>query len=117
MRQEPARQGIEKYIGKDLMSDDGEKVGTIDEFLKHRVTDVPEWIVVETGFLAGRKLVVPLAGSSFAEGHVEVPYPVNVIKEQPEVEAGETLPPEAESMLSAYFGLGASPEQADTSSL
>src|SRR5207244_12197485 len=108
MLQEPRPHGIEKYLGKDLVSGDGEKLGVIDRFVNNRLSDVPEWMVVETGLLGSRDLIVPVAGSSFDEGGVRVPYPKEVIIEEPDLEADEDITSEAESILNAYFGLGAS---------
>lgn len=116
MLQQPEAQGVQRYIGKTLVSSDGEKVGTIDEFINNRLTDVPNWIAVEAGFLGGRRLVVPVASSSFEEDEVHVPYTKEVISEEPEIEDGSELTPEAESLLNAYFGLGANEAAGETAS-
>jgi hypothetical protein len=108
MMQEPQIQGVQRYVGKTLMSSDGEKIGTIDEFINNRLTDVPTWIGVEAGFLGARRYIVPLAGSSFEDDAVLVPYTMAVISKEPEIGDGDDLTPEAESILSSYFGLGAS---------
>ena len=101
-------QGIEKYIGKNAVAAGGENLGKIARFLPNRVTETPEWLVVEAGILRTHSYVVPLAGSSFEPEHVELAYPANVVTEGPEIEFDDALSPEAESMLSNYYGLGAS---------
>jgi hypothetical protein len=105
--QQPPPQGVGKYVGKTVVSTDGEKLGSVERFLPHRVTEVPEWIVVGAGLFTTRRLIVPLAGSSFEDDRVRVAYPAIAITGEPEVEASEELTPEAEAILESYFGLGA----------
>jgi len=91
----------------DLVSADGEKIGTIADLYYNRLTEVPAWMAVSAGFLSTRTLIVPVAGSSLEDGHVRTPYSKEVITEEPDVRAQQDLSPEAESTLGAYFGLGA----------
>ena len=99
--------GIEKYLGRDLVSGDGEKLGKIDRFIENRLTGVPQWMVVEAGILGSRDLIVPLADSSFEEDDVRVPYSKEVIIGEPEIDVDDGLTSEAETILDGYFGLGA----------
>jgi hypothetical protein len=109
MMPERRPQGIEKYLGKPLISGEGEKIGTIDRFIEQRLTGVPEWMVVEAGILGTKDFVVPVADSSLEEDGVHVPYPKEVIVEEPEIEVDAGITPEAETILNSYFGLGAQP--------
>lgn len=104
---EPEVRGLDKYVGKGLVSSDGEKLGTIASFVPNRVTEIPEWMVVEAGLFGSKQLIVPVAGSEFEEDGVRLAYPKQVVVEEPEVEDANELSAEAESMLEAYFGLGA----------
>jgi len=99
--------GIERYLGKDLVSANGEKLGKIDRFIENRLTGVPQWMVVETGLFGNRDLVIPLADSSFEEDDVRVPFTKEVIIGEPELEVDDGLTSEAETILDSYFGLGA----------
>jgi hypothetical protein len=105
--QQPLPQGVEKYVGKSVLSTEGEKLGAVNRFIPNRVTEVPEWIVVESGLFATRRFIVPLAGSSFEDDKVHIAYPAKTVNDQPEVESDEQLTPEAEAVLESYYGLGA----------
>lgn len=107
MMQTPDPKGMERFIGRDLFSSEGEKVGAVEEFIYNRLSGVAEWIVVSAGFLNSKQVLVPVAGSEFQDDGVHVPYTSELIKDEPEVESGENLSSEGESILSSYFGLGA----------
>ncbi len=104
---EPETRGLDKHVGNSLVSSDGEKLGTIARFVPNRVTEIPEWIVIEAGLFGTKQLVVPVAGADFEDSEVRVAYPKQVVVEEPDFEDAEELSPEAESILEAYFGLGA----------
>ena len=104
---EPELRGLDKHLGNSLVSSDGEKLGTIARFLPNRVTEIPEWMVIDAGLFGTKQLVVPVAGSEFEENTVRVAYPKQVVVEEPDFEDAEELSAEAESILEAYFGLGA----------
>jgi hypothetical protein len=102
--------GAEGLRGKDVISVDGDKLGSISRIYYDKVTEVPLWFAVDTGLLGGKNLIVPVAGMELEDDTVKSPYPTNVIKEQPEVDLDDALTSESETMLSDYFGLGASGE-------
>lgn len=103
---EPEIRGLDKHLGSSLVSSDGEKLGTIARFLPNRVTEVPEWMVIDAGLFNTKQLVVPVAGSEFEDHAVRIAYPKQVVIEEPDFEDAEELSAEAESILEAYFGLG-----------
>ena len=110
MLQQPQSQGIDKYLGKDLVSSEGEKLGTVDSYLDDRLTEVPTWILVTSGLLSTRRFIVPLAGSEFEDDHIRAAYPIQVLTQEPEIDSKE-LTPESEAILQSYFGLGANTEE------
>jgi hypothetical protein len=102
--------GVEKYLDAEVVSADGQKLGHAAKLLNNRVTGVAEWIVVEAGLLGREKLIVPLAGSDFAEGLVMVAYKSDQVHTAPHTEPDDdagALPPEGEDALNRHFGLGA----------
>jgi hypothetical protein len=103
-------QGAEKYLGREVVTSDGQKVGIGARLLKNRVNEIPEWLVVEAGLLGRRRYIVPLAGSDLGDDRVTIPYTSDVVSAQPHVEPDEdanALPLDAEDALNQYFGLGA----------
>ncbi len=107
MQREPKPQGAEKFLGKEVISEDGQKLGVADRFINNRLTEIPQWIVVEAGLFGMKKLVVPVAGSSLDEMGVHIPFSKDSVVQEPEVDV-DGLNPESEDALNSYFGLGAS---------
>jgi hypothetical protein len=106
MLEEPGLKGMDKYLGKNVISSDGEKLGSVDEFHYNKLTGVAEWMVVGAGLLGLKRYIVPVAGAEFQDDGIHVPYTKEVLQQAPEIEIDEGLPPEADSILSAYYGLG-----------
>jgi hypothetical protein len=63
------------------------------------------WLVVKPGRL-GRPTAVPAADAVEGVECVWVPYPAQLIKSAPKVEAQETLDADAERRLREHYGLG-----------
>jgi hypothetical protein len=109
MMPQPDRQGLDKWIDKEVVSADGETVGRVKRFLIERVTEVPAWAVVQGGLLESRQYVVPLGGASFELDRIVVEPSRSQVADAPEVEIeGDTLSPDGEKALDGHFGLGGS---------
>lgn len=107
MAEQPAR-GIDKYLDRDVYTQDGKKLGVASKMLKNRVTEVAEWLVVEKGLLGREKYIVPLAGSNLGEDRVNIAYSTEQVDAEPNGDHDDdALSPEAENALNAHFGLGA----------
>jgi hypothetical protein len=109
MMPERQPQAIERFIGLPLHTTAGDEIGTVGRFLTNRVSDLPEWLVVEQGILGPRTLIVPMAAASLEEDErVVSPYELSLIEAQPDVEIdGDVLTIESEDALNEHFGLGA----------
>lgn len=100
-------QGIEKYLDLDVMSSDGHRLGVASKIIENRVTEVPEWLVVEAGLLGRKRLVVPLAGSSIDDNKVVIPYTSENVSAAPhDVDPDDGLTHEEEDALGQHFNLG-----------
>jgi hypothetical protein len=99
-----------QFEGKQLLSSDGERVGTVTQTYKDSVSGEVEWLLFEAGLLDERELLVPVAEIEIEDDALRVPYTADVIREQPEVEAQSTLSADALSILASYFGLGSEGE-------
>jgi hypothetical protein len=102
---------IQKFIGKTVRSADGYELGTAAQTFNSKLTDVPEWLMVESGFLHRAKLIVPLAGASVTDDAVIVPYARDHVTMQPQVRIGDDLQTADEDLLNDYFELGANGAQ------
>jgi hypothetical protein len=104
--QEPRLRGADKLLGKAIFAAAGEKLGTADHFINSRITEVPQWIVVEAGLLGLKKLIVPVAGNFLDDDGVHIPYTSEEVRSEPECNP-DNLTPELDDALNAHFGLGA----------
>ena len=112
MMAEQPPQGAEKYLDREVITSDGKKLGEGSKLLKNRVSEIPEWIVIETGLFGRKRIVVPLAGSDLGEDSVTIPYTSEVVEAQPHTEPddeNDTLPAADDDALNRHFGLGAHP--------
>jgi len=102
---------VDRLIKYEVISADGESIGIIGEIYNDRLTEVPTWFRVDSGFFGGKKLIIPVAGIDVADERVLTPYSSAIIKEQPEVKIEAGIDPEDEGLLTAHFGLGAAEGQ------
>ena len=55
-----ATQHVTEWRGQELLDNDGDKIGTIEEIYLDTDTDRPEWALVKTGLFGGKGTFVPL---------------------------------------------------------
>ena len=55
------REDVLSWRGRDLIDNDGDKIGSIDDIYLDRETDQPEWAVVTTGLFGTKRTFVPLS--------------------------------------------------------
>ena len=102
------RQGLDKWLGADVVSQDDQTIGKVERYLMDRLTEVPTWVVVDAGILSLTQWVVPVGGAAFEEGRIVVAAPKDIVESQPEVHIeGNVLEPEGEKALEEHYGLGA----------
>ena len=110
MMAERPPQGAEKFLDRDVVTSDGAKLGVASKLLKNRISEVAEWLVVESGLLGRKRYVVPLAGSELGDDIVVLAYKSDLVHAQPHAEPDDetdTLTAEGENALNVHFGLGA----------
>lgn len=91
-------------IGHKAVDLNGVKVGTVDEVYLDDATGAPEWAALRTGMF-GHDTLVPLSPSEFVEEELRVPFDKNMIKEAPDLGAGQHISPEQEMQLYRHYGL------------
>ena len=55
-----ATQNVTEWRGQELLDNDGEKIGSIEEIYLDTDTNRPEWALVKTGLFGGKGTFVPL---------------------------------------------------------
>jgi len=104
-----------ELIGRDLTTENGEKIGRIGQIFLDDETGRPEWVTVHTGLFGTSESFVPLADASVSDAGCTVPYDKSRIKDAPniDVDAGH-LSREEEGQLYEYYGLSYSQSNSDS---
>jgi uncharacterized protein (TIGR02271 family) len=110
----PTTQDITSWRGQKLVSQDGDKIGTIDEIYIDEQTGEPEWLAVSTGLFGSRVSFVPLAEAQRDGDEIRVPYSKDQVKDSPNAEADGALSQDEESRLYRHYGLGYSEGRSDS---
>jgi len=108
-------QQARELIGRDLTTQDGEKIGRIGQIFLDDETGRPEWVTVHTGLFGTSESFVPLADASLSDAGCMVPYEKSRIKDAPniDVDAGH-LSRDEEAQLYEYYGLSYSQSNSDS---
>ena len=96
---------FEAWIGHELVDDDEEKVGKIDDVYFDTETDQPEWVTVTTGLFGSKRSFVPTQGASNAGDRLQVRYSKDQIKDAPRIDPDSELSVEEEQELYRHYGL------------
>ncbi|MFF7176993.1 hypothetical protein [Streptomyces sp. NPDC008121] len=89
--------------------DQGQRVGEVDYFLLDDTTGTPEWArIIDRGAGPGG-VFVPLRHAELRDGHLVVPYPLELIEGSPRGEAapgqGAVLSVAEEERLTTHYGI------------
>jgi uncharacterized protein (TIGR02271 family) len=98
-------QTINDWRGRELLDNDGQKVGTIEEIYIDSRTERPEWALVKTGLFGGKGTFVPLAKASPEADGVRVPFDKGHVKDAPSIEPDGELSRAEERRLYDYYGV------------
>jgi uncharacterized protein (TIGR02271 family) len=102
---------VAEWRGRELVSNDGDTIGTIDEVYVDATTEQPEWLSVKTGMLGSKVSFVPIAQAQEADEAIRVPYEKAQIKDAPAIEPDGELSHEEESGPYRHYGLEYSDQQ------
>jgi uncharacterized protein (TIGR02271 family) len=99
----PDTQTIAEWRGQDLLDNDGQKIGTIDEIYVDSRTEQPEWALVKTGLFGGKGTFVPLSQANPTGDGVQVPYEKSHVKDAPNIESDGELSQSEERTLYEHY--------------
>jgi uncharacterized protein (TIGR02271 family) len=91
--------------GQDLMSQDGDKLGTIEEIYLDTDTNQPEWALIATGLFGTKQSFVPISGAGREGDAVTVPFDKATVKDAPKVDPDGRLTASAEPELYRHYGM------------
>jgi hypothetical protein len=98
-----------EWVGHDLFDLDGDKIGTVEDVRYGDYAGAPTWLVVETGFLGRKKILVPAGEVRRAADRLSVPFTKERVKDSPEVEDYSALTDAETGKLCRYYGLQYAP--------
>src|SRR4051794_38726608 len=101
----PEQAEIMEWRGFEVVDQDGDKVGKLDEIYVDRESGKPEWAVVTTGLFGRKASFVPVR-DALREGEIiRVPYQKQHIQDAPNVDPDGEISPEEEERVYAHYGL------------
>ena len=103
-----------EWRGRNVVDQEGAKVGRLEEVYLDQQTGQPEWLLVHTGLLGTKSSFAPLAGARVDGEDVRIGYSKQEVKDAPSVEADGELSQEEEARLYAHYGLDYSESRSDT---
>jgi uncharacterized protein (TIGR02271 family) len=98
------RENVLSWRGQDMVDNDGDKIGTIEEIYLDAETDEPEWAVVKTGLFGNKSSFVPIGDASDGDGGVRVPFAKATVKDAPRIDPDGRLSQEEERALYQHYG-------------
>src|SRR5687767_10392840 len=90
--------------GQDLIGQDGEKIGQIQEIYLDTETNQPEWALVNTGLFGTKSTFVPIRDASLEGDGMRVPYDKSQVKDAPKVDPDARLSQREEAELYRHYG-------------
>jgi sporulation protein YlmC with PRC-barrel domain len=101
--------------GREIIGQDGEKIGTVGEVYVNDGTGAPEFALVKSGLFGIRRRFVPIRVATDAGDRLEVPYTKDMVDEAPSLETDGHLSEAEEDELYRYYGIHSSATQAESS--
>jgi sporulation protein YlmC with PRC-barrel domain len=97
--------GVKDWRGYEVIDADGSKIGMIEDFFVDRVTDRPEWALVNMGLFGTKQTLVPFDGASVEDDRLRVPYDKGVVKDAPGLSPGASISERELADLYSYYRL------------
>lgn len=91
--------------GANVLSEDGEKIGSIGQVFVDNADGQPSWVTVRTGLFGMSETFVPLEGARTEGNDIVVPYSKNQVKDAPRIDADRPLEPAEEDRLYQHYQL------------
>ncbi|MGO4807807.1 DUF2382 domain-containing protein [Arthrobacter sp. 2MCAF15] len=91
--------------GANVLSGDGEKIGSIGQVFVDNEDGQPSWVTVRTGLFGMSESFVPLEGAREEGNDIVVPYSKSQVKDAPRIDADRALEPAEEDRLYQHYQL------------
>ena len=97
---------VKTWRGKDVVDNDGDKIGTLEDIYLDRQSGEPEWAAIRTGLFGTKVSFAPISGASPSGDELRISYTKSQVKDAPNVDADGELSPEEEQRLYQHYGRG-----------
>jgi len=105
---------VAQWRGADVLDQDGDKVGTVEEIYLDQQTDQPEWALVKTGLFGSKSTFVPITTASQEGDDLRVPFEKDTIKDAPKIDPEQELSQDEERELYSHYGMSYGESESDT---
>ena len=95
---------VADWRGRELVGNDGNRIGTIDEVYVDASTEQPEWLSVKTGRMGSKVSFVPIAQAQENGDEIQVPYEKTQVKDAPKMDPDGELSRDEEDQLYRHYG-------------
>lgn len=99
------KEQILNSTGGPVLDKTGAKIGSISDIYLDDQSGEPEWVLVSTGWFAGKGTFAPLQGATQRGDDIVVPYEEDFVKGAPTMDPNGQLTPQEESHLYSYYGV------------
>src|SRR3712207_2346633 len=104
-------QELLSWRGHDLLDQNGDKIGKIEEIYEDTDTGAPEWALVNTGLFGTKSTFVPLRDVQMSGDELRVPFEKSHVKDAPGIDPDGALSREDEQRLYQHDGMSWSPSE------
>lgn len=103
-----AKEHIDDLLNRngDVLSTDGDKIGSIGQVYADDESGQPTWVTVKTGLFGTSETFVPLDAARVEGSDLVVPYTKDQVKDAPRVDTDGHLDPAEEDRLYEHYQLG-----------
>ena len=98
------REDVLHWRDRDLIDNDGDKIGSIKDIYLDTDTGEPEWAVVSTGLFGTKQTFVPLTDAASTQDGIRVPLEKSTVKDAPRIDPDGALSGEEERTLYQHYG-------------
>ena len=93
------------WRGREVVDNDGQKIGTVEELYGDSGAEAPEWAAVRTGLFGTKQSLLPLSGAEPSGERVRVPLTKDQVKDAPNIDPEGQLSADEEARLYSHYGM------------
>jgi hypothetical protein len=101
----PGPEATHRWQGRTLVDDNGEPLGSIEIIYLDKVTNQPEWALLEAAAPGPARTFVPLVSASEEGDTIRVPFAKALVEGAPAMPADQELSEEQEGELYRHYGV------------